>query len=547
VDGSLVFGVPIVAFAWQAALVRDFEYGMAISALLVSAFYIGLASLLWRRSGKGLRMLTESFLALGVVFGSLAIPLALDGRWTAAAWAMEGAALVWIGVRQQRLLAQAFGVFLQFSAGSAFLLAIDAPAGELPLWNGIWLGSVVVSVSALFSSWFLYRHPESLRKYARVVSLPLFVWGLLWWLGSGLREINTHLNTANEAHATLLFMSFTALALSGLSRRLQWPPAILSTIGLLPTLILVLVGEFGVQNMTHGFQGWGLLAWVVALAAHLRVLWSGTDGWPGEVVRIWHPLGLWMLVALLTWELDWAIRETVFQSMTWHWIAWALIPGAAVYLLLNFGKRIAWPVARYSGGYLGIGLGVLALYLLLWSFAAAFHAGDSAPLPYVALLNPIDIAQCFALLAAFRWVLWWRNTDTDKERLEFMPLVSGALAAGAFLWLNSALARAEHFWGGVEWNPGALLHSVLFHMAIAILWTLAAMAVMVIARRRASRRAWFVGAGLLGAVVVKLFMVDLAGAGTLERIISFLVVGGLMLAIGFYSPLPPRNKQEAVS
>jgi hypothetical protein len=25
------------------------------------------------------------------------------------------------------------------------------------------------------------------------------------------------------------------------------------------------------------------------------------------------------------------------------------------------------------------------------------------------------------------------------------------------------------------------------------------------------------------------------------------VVGGLMLAIGFYSPLPPRNKQEAVS
>jgi uncharacterized membrane protein len=48
-------------------------------------------------------------------------------------------------------------------------------------------------------------------------------------------------------------------------------------------------------------------------------------------------------------------------------------------------------------------------------------------------------------------------------------------------------------------------------------------------------------------VVVKLFMVDLAGAGTLERIISFLVVGGLMLIIGLYSPLPPRSKQEAVS
>ncbi|MEN8206026.1 MAG: DUF2339 domain-containing protein [Pseudomonadota bacterium] len=547
VDGSLVFGVPIVAFALQAALVRDFEYGMAISALAVAGFYVGLASLLWRRSGEGLRMLTEAFLALGVVFGSLAIPLALDGRWTAAAWAMEGAALVWVGIRQHRLLAQIFGVFLQFAAGTAFLVTIDSPVGELPLWNGAWLGSVVVSVSALFSAWFLYRHPESLKKYARIVSMPLLLWGLAWWLGSGLREMNAHLNEVNEAHATLLFMSLTALALGWLGRRIQWPPAILATIALLPVLVLALFGEFAFMQMTHAFQGWGLLAWVVAMAAHMRVLWHGTGAWPVNVLRIWHPLGLWLLVALLTWELDWAIRETVFQSLTWHWIAWALIPGAVVYLLLRFGKNITWPVAKYSVEYLGTGLGMLAIYLWLWAMAAAFHAGDPAPLSYVALLNPMDIAQCFALLAALRWVLWWRKTGINKDLLEFVPLATGGLAAGGFLWLNSVLARAVHFWGDVAWNPDALKHSVLFQTAIAILWTLTAMVVMVVARRRASRRAWYVGAGLLGLVVLKLFMVDLSGAGTLERIISFLVVGGLMLVIGFYSPLPPRSKKEPVS
>ena len=31
--------------------------------------------------------------ALGVVFASLAIPLGLDARWTAAAWAVEGAGI----------------------------------------------------------------------------------------------------------------------------------------------------------------------------------------------------------------------------------------------------------------------------------------------------------------------------------------------------------------------------------------------------------------------------------------------------------------------
>jgi uncharacterized membrane protein len=39
-------------------------------------------------------------------------------------------------------------------------------------------------------------------------------------------------------------------------------------------------------------------------------------------------------------------------------------------------------------------------------------------------------------------------------------------------------------------------------------------------------------------VVVKLFVVDLSGSGTVSRIVSFLAVGGLMLVIGFFTPLP---------
>lgn len=544
VDGSLVFGVPIVAFALQAALVRDMEYGMAVSALLVSGFYIALASLLWRRGGEGLRMLVEAFLALGVAFGSLAIPLALDGRWTAAAWAMEGAALLWVGIRQQRLLAQFSGVLLQFGAGVSFLLSVHAPVAAIPVWNGYWLGSAVISASALFSSWYLYRHPDSLRQQARLAASILLVWGMAWWLSAGLREIGLHLGTVAEAHATLVFMSGTALLLDWLARRIAWPAASLATIALLPVLVLALLGEFGFMELKHAFQSWGLPAWAIAMAAHLRVLGSGAGTWPRQIVRFWHPIGLWLLAGLLTWELDWAIRASVLQSLTWHWLAWALVPGAMIYLLLRFGTRVRWPVAAFSVEYQGIGLAVLALYLWCWAFAAAWYDGDPAPLPYLVLLNPMDLAQCFALLAGLRWVLWWRAADSDKTRLGYLPASMAGLAAGAFVWLSAVLARAVHFWGGVDWRVSAMQHSVLFQTAIAILWTLTAMLVMVVARRWASRRAWYVGAGLLAIVVLKLFLVDLPGAGTLARIVSFLVVGGLMLVIGFYSPLPPRDKQE---
>jgi len=40
-----------------------------------------------------------------------------------------------------------------------------------------------------------------------------------------------------------------------------------------------------------------------------------------------------------------------------------------------------------------------------------------------------------------------------------------------------------------------------------------------------------------------IFLVELAASGTLERIVSFIGVGVLLLIVGYFAPLPPR-KQE---
>ncbi len=72
-------------------------------------------------------------------------------------------------------------------------------------------------------------------------------------------------------------------------------------------------------------------------------------------------------------------------------------------------------------------------------------------------------------------------------------------------------------------------------------WSLIGVALMVTGHRRARRALWGVGAALLGLVVAKLFLVELADRGTLSRIVSFIVVGGLMLAVGYFAPIPPRR------
>jgi uncharacterized membrane protein len=68
---------------------------------------------------------------------------------------------------------------------------------------------------------------------------------------------------------------------------------------------------------------------------------------------------------------------------------------------------------------------------------------------------------------------------------------------------------------------------------------------MIAATRRALRPLWIVGAALMALVVAKLFLVDLSGVGTIERIVSFIVVGLLMLLIGYFSPVPPRAALRA--
>ena len=64
---------------------------------------------------------------------------------------------------------------------------------------------------------------------------------------------------------------------------------------------------------------------------------------------------------------------------------------------------------------------------------------------------------------------------------------------------------------------------------------------MMAATRRHLRPLWITGALLMAVVVAKLFMVDLSGVGTVERIVSFIGVGLLMLLVGYLSPVPPRR------
>src|SRR3954468_15606001 len=85
-----------------------------------------------------------------------------------------------------------------------------------------------------------------------------------------------------------------------------------------------------------------------------------------------------------------------------------------------------------------------------------------------------------------------------------------------------------------------MMASVLVQSALSISWTVLALALMLFATRHARRAIWVVGGALMAVVVVKLFALDLQHVTGVERIVSFIAVGVLMLLVGYFAPVPPR-------
>ncbi|KDP88215.1 membrane protein [Cupriavidus sp. SK-3] len=545
VDGTLVFGTPLLAMGLQAALVRHIPFAMAWSAVALAAFYLGLAAWLSARRDR-LGMLFEAMLALGAIFATLAVPLAFDGRTTSAVWAVEGAAVVWVGVRQQRRLALASGLLLQLAAGVAFAAGslFESTPLAWPVLNGRYVGTLLLAVSGVFSGWRLHGRPEACAWFAPSAPLGLAAaaWGLLWWLGGGVVEIHHWYDvldwTVRALLATLALFVVLSAWLAHLARRvLAWPLAGKPALAMTPVLAILGVLSCAIWSASP-LHGIGALAWLLVFGAALLLLWRQQGDERDAALAPMHALLFWTLCALLSTEAYWRLRAYVPEG-AWSWSAWAYGYGGLLALLSAWGWRLRWPVARFARAYLLWGALPLAALLWLWSLASVASDGDAAPLFYLPLLNPLDVAQLLAMLAVALWQhrLAALGLATRPRVLEY------AASATVFLWCNAMLLRTLHHWTGVPYTLQDLGGSTLVQASLSVFWTVLALIAMVVATRRGTRALWFIGGALLGLTVVKLFLFDLSFVKGIERIISFIGVGVLLLLIGYFSPLPPKAKE----
>jgi uncharacterized membrane protein len=519
VDGSLVFGTPLLAFPLQAALLHEQPMALAWSALAVALLYAALAAVLMKRDG--LRTLALSFAALALGFATLAVPLALDAGATAGTWALEGAALVWLGLRQQRRLTLFSGVALQVLAGLAYLIRLsDGAMAQTPFLNGPFLAGMLLAGAALFSAYRL----EADGRW-RALSLVGFVAGIAWWTLVGLNELR---HFSDSEGALLGWLVVSLLLAAGLHQRLPWPRlAWPMQLALLCGLLLALFTAFDGGAPLRGIAAltWPLLlaAGALALAVMRAPLARG--------ISIAHVLWLSTIACIAGLELQHHVAEVTGRATSWRAVAVMLPLALLLWASWRRPDVAAQPLAAHFARYRLRWFAPASTALLLWWTLSLWHPGDAAPLPYLPLFNPLELAQLGVLLLLAG--VWREHADAASRQA--LPAIIAGLV---FVWISVATLRGVHQLAAIGWDT-RLPRTMLAQTSLTVAWSVVGVGAWIAGSKWRSRAVWLAGAVLMGIVLAKLILIDRTHMGNIPGIVSFLAVGVLLTVVGYFAPSPP--------
>ena len=542
--GNAATGMGGFSAGWQGLLTSSLIGFGLIAGMLLAARDPQVGN--DRRLLRGLSVV----LLVGLVFLNLAVLFVLPWATASAVWGGSGLLIIWLSLHLQQRASFIFGLLLQVLAGLVFLAVSPLLFGQLsgegirPLAHMDFWTPLVLGVAALVGAWRLQQlarreAPSALGNFSFLgLAQLLLVWGTAWWALALSSEVLRFVAPEWQASALLAVLAASVALAAFLAPRTRWAELALLCCLLTPLAGVVLLHAWHLHYHPAAQFGW--LAWALLFAVHFWALRRLAAQLPAGALSAAHVLGCWLLLGVLALELRYLLLALSEHYNAWRWLGWALLPSAYLWLMA-LPRRWPWPVAAYPREYRVLAAAPLALLMLGWFWLAnVVSAGEAEPLAYLPLLNPLELGLLFALGAVFAWARLGL-AELGVESLRSQWLTQGVAGASLFALLTAMVMRTAHHWGGVPYQLDALLDSMLVQAGLSIVWTLIALPLMVLGNRLGRRELWLIGAALIALVVAKLFFVELGNRGGLERIVSFIGVGVLLLVVGYFAPLPARK------
>lgn len=450
-DGTLIFGTPIVVFSLQAGLVKDMTYGLAYSALILGVFYISLAFIVKQLHRPYFKNLIESFIALGVGFATLAIPLGFDGRVTSAMWVAEASAMVWVGVRQQRILPRFSGYALALLGSLAFFVEPAGNLDVLPFLNADFVGVLIVVAASLFMGLYARKHAEHLLPIESPwVTRMMVISAICWWTMGGFVELEKHFSEQSYL-LFQLWMLTTVVILLFWGQRLAYRLMIVGALILNGLMLFVLIDIPGFNPNAVMFWNIRFLTLLVVAMFYLRmaVYWQQTDWlqsarWKILVSRYFLVVGVLLWLLAMTLEIH---KFLPIKQLLWKELLMATTAG----LLLWYGHRRHWDDFKWMAVIVTL-LMLVPVFLTLGTQVWFIPSLEQDPVP---VFNVSFMAILIYFVTHFLVGNYWQKNMLESSKYSW--LVSRTLLALAlFAWVLNGMIEADKYFTLLHWIPVVL-------------------------------------------------------------------------------------------
>jgi uncharacterized membrane protein len=564
-DTAMTFGTPLLYSLLQWKLTAQFEYGTALSSASFGAFHVIVAGILQTRYRERVRALVQCYLTIGLILLTLAVLFTFDRRVSSVIFALEAAALVWSGIQQKRWLTRVLGFLLLPIASALFLSDLSLEVDDISFLNRYFVSIAILTSAFLTTGGLLARAPEKRISYGeRALGRILVAIGCLWWTLGGFYEVTRHLSTWLNAFRNLsgslfgiddhscatamygLFMTASVYLFHVIFTRWKLPgkayvTSTLLLVHLLLLLLFVFEGSVEFSDRTVHLLGIpGIFAWPIFFAVLYLLLFRQEREHFDARYPIHHTLGLWMLIFIVTREIT--LLAGHYTAAGWKQGAIIAIPVAFVFsICLYLQAPNRWPLSRNARIYCAALWAPIACSTISGLLFDITSSCPTSPIPYIPLVNPLDLAQAFAIVGLV--MLMKRCHAVGMIESIFVKSTYRAVGGWIFIWATSTFLRTIHHIGDVPWDPDEMFDSSLVQTSLSIFWTIAALCLMLLSHKNRWRLLWKTGALLIALVVVKLFLVDLANQGTVGRIAAFMGVGILLLSIGYFASIPPESEE----
>lgn len=204
-------------------------------------------------------------------------------------------------------------------------------------------------------------------------------------------------------------------------------------------------------------------------------------------------------------------------------------------LAAGFGivRKSKW--ARWGGFVLLVLTGMALLVNYVQFFDASWHV-------FLANKIFISVAVFVAALFATRWLLKRAEGIDDGEK----QLVYNALtmAANGFALIALTTEALGYFSYGRNQNTEFTDLNLAARLSLSVIWTLYGGGMLVVGILRSTKLLRTMGLILLAVTTLKVFLFDLSSLDKIYRIISFIVLGAILLGVSFLYQRWQRSLKE---